>query len=373
MVLSPGMMRQRNSAGKEPEKNNGDHLLQGGNMKKWIPVIIIILIIAVVGISYYSLQNDNNDNTLSLSGNIEVTDVRLSFKIPGRLQEMLINEGDLVEKGQIIARIEDFDQKLALKQARASLEYAQAVLAEIESGSRVQEVAGSKAELSRALAGLESARAQLRLAKADNDRFEELYNQGGISLREYEVHNTQYEIAQNAYKGAMASLESARQHLNLVEEGARAEKIEQARSQLKIARQSLNQAKLHLDYTELYSPISAVVLSKSAEAGEYVTPGAPVITIGDLGRPWLRAYINETDLSRIKLNQSVDVTTDTYPDKVYPGRISFISSEAEFTPKSVQTREERVKLMYRIKITLENSENELKPGMPADALIKLNE
>jgi HlyD family secretion protein len=342
-------------------------------MKKRIPVIIALLILAAVSIYYYLFRNGEDNGSLRISGNIEVTDVRLSFKIPGRLEEILVDEGDLVEKGQLIARLENSDQGLAFKQARANLEYARSVLAEMEAGSRSQEIAGAQAELSRALAGLETARAQLQLAKSDNDRFAELYNQGSISLREYEVYETQYEIAQNSYKEARARLESARQHLSLVEEGARSEKIEQARSQLKIARQGLNKAKLQLEYTGLYSPISAVVLSKSAEAGEYVTPGAAVITIGDLSRPWLRAYVNETDLSRIKLNQTVDVTTDTYPDKVYPGRISFISSEAEFTPKSVQTRDERVKLMYRIKIALENPEDELKPGMPADALITLNE
>jgi HlyD family secretion protein len=342
-------------------------------MKKRIPVIIVLLILAAAGIYYYSFQNGDNQDSFLISGNIEVTDVRLSFKIPGRLEEILVDEGDLVEKGQLIARLENSDQGLALKQARANLEYARSVLAEMEAGSRSQEIAGAQAELSRALAGLESARAQLQLAKSDNDRFEELYNQGSISLREYEVYKTQFDIAQNTYRDARARLESARQHLSLVEEGARSEKIEQARSQLKIARQGLNQAKLQMKYTELTSPMSAVVLSKSAEAGEYVTPGATVLIVGDLKRPWLRAYVNETDLSRIKLNQTVDVTTDTYPEKIYPGRISYISSEAEFTPKSVQTREERVKLMYRVKIALENPEDELKPGMPADALITINE
>ena len=342
-------------------------------MKKRIPVIIIGLIIIAAGICYYTLEDDNNDNTLSLSGNIEVTDARLGFKIPGRLEARLVEEGDVVAKGQLIARLENYDQKLALKQARANLAYARAVLNELEAGSRSQEIAGAHAELSRAAAGLETARAQLKLAKSDNDRFEELYNHGGISLREYEVYETQYEIARNACKEGRARLDSARQYVSLVEEGARSEKIDQARSQLQIARQGLNQAKLHMEYTQLYSPTGGVVLSKSAEPGEYLAPGSPVMTIGDLSSPWLRAYINETDLSRIRLNQAVEVTTDTYPDKVYTGRISFISSEAEFTPKSVQTREERVKLMYRIKIALENEEGELKPGMPADAMVRLQE
>jgi HlyD family secretion protein len=119
--------------------------------------------------------------------------------------------------------------------------------------------------------------------------------------------------------------------------------------------------------------MNAVVLSISAEAGEYLNPATPVLTLGHVAKPWLRAYINETDLGRIKLGQQVEVTTDTFPDKTYPGRVSYISSQAEFTPKTVQTFEERVKLMFRIKVLLDNPDNELKPGMPADGFIEFSE
>ena len=321
---------------------------------------------------FYSRGNDDA-NSIKVSGNIEVTDIRLSFKIAGRLDALLVEEGDIVSKGQLIARLEKSDQELALQQGKAKVQYAKAVLAELEKGSREQEIANARAELSRAQAARDTARSQLELAESDNDRFSKLHAQGGISRREYEQYETQYKIARNADKESHARLESARQHLSLVEEGARVEKIDQARSQLKIARKGLQQAKLIVEYTDLYSPIDAVVMSKSAEPGEYMTPGSPVITIGELTRPWLRAYINETDLGKIKLHQKVEVRTDTYPGKVYTGRISFISGEAEFTPKAVQTHEERVKLVYRIKIALENPEQELKPGMPADALIELLE
>lgn len=339
-------------------------------MKKRIPNICVLLVIAASGIYYYSFDDDINDNTLSLSGNIEVTDVRLGFKIPGMLESRLVEEGDHVDKGQLIARLEDSDQRLALRQAQANLEYAGSVLKDLEAGSRDQEIAGSRSELNRAKAGLGTARVQFQQARSDRDRFKGLYDQGSISLREYEVYNTQYKIALNARKQAQSSLETARQHVSLVEEGVRPERLDQARSRLKIAREGLRQAELHLEYTRLYFPSDGVVLSTSAHPGEYLIPGSPVITAADLSRPWLRAYVNETDLGRIKLNQPAEVMTDTYPDKTYTGRISFISSEAEFTPKSVQTHRERVKLMYRIKIMLENPKGELKPGMPADALIK---
>ena len=154
-------------------------------------------------------------------------------------------------------------------------------------------------------------------------------------------------------------------------EGPRAEKIAQATARRKQAEAALALAETKLGYARLASPMNGVVLSKNVEAGEFVAPGTPVVTVGDLEHPWLRAYINETDLGRVKHGQRVRVTTDTYPGKVCEGRISFIASEAEFTPKNVQTQKERVKLVYRIKIDVANPELELKPGMPADAEILL--
>ena len=157
----------------------------------------------------------------------------------------------------------------------------------------------------------------------------------------------------------------------MVKKGPRRETIDQARARLKQAEEALNLSKIYLDYTKLISPLSGVVLSEVIEAGEYVVPGTPVITVGDLKKVWLRGYINETDLGRVKIGQGVRVTTDTYPDKIYRGHISFIASQAEFTPKNVQTKKERVKLVYRIKVNSPNPNLELKPGMPADAQIAL--
>jgi len=155
----------------------------------------------------------------------------------------------------------------------------------------------------------------------------------------------------------------------LVLAGPRKEEIEQARAQVAVTEQALALARQQLADTRLTAPTNAVVLSKAAEPGSFLNPGTPVITVGELEQAWLRGYINETDLGRIRLNQPVTVTTDTYPGKKYHGKVSYISDLAEFTPKTVQTYQERVKLMYRVKISLDNPEQELKPGMPADAVI----
>ena len=169
---------------------------------------------------------------------------------------------------------------------------------------------------------------------------------------------------------ARAAYNQSKAQYDVVKAGPRQETIDQARARAKQAEAALQLAKTRLSYATLASPMSGVVMSKNIEPGEYVAPGTPVVTVGDLVNVWLRAYIPETELGRVKVGQKARVTTDTYPGKVYEGRIAFIAQEAEFTPKNVQTEKERVKLVYRIKIDITNPAMELKPGMPADAVIE---
>jgi HlyD family secretion protein len=168
---------------------------------------------------------------------------------------------------------------------------------------------------------------------------------------------------------ARAALAQARERFVLVKKGPRRETIDQGRARLDQAKQALALAETRLGYATVGSPLSGVVLSKNVEPGEYVAAGTPIVTVGDLQNVWVRAYINETDLGRVKVGQRVHVSTDTYPGKRYEGRVSFIASQAEFTPKNVQTEKERVKLVYRVKIDIRNPNMELKPGMPADGEI----
>ena len=163
----------------------------------------------------------------------------------------------------------------------------------------------------------------------------------------------------------------ARERAALVKAGPRKETIAQARARALQAAQAAEVARTRLSYAELRSPLKGVVLSKNAEPGEFVAAGTPVITVGDLSKVWLRGYIPETALGRVKLGQKVRVRTDTYPDKEYEGTVSFISDKAEFTPKNIETAEERVKLVYRIKVDIPNPAQELKPGMPADGEIEV--
>jgi HlyD family secretion protein len=208
------------------------------------------------------------------------------------------------------------------------------------------------------------AQADLDQKKLDNDRAKRLFGKDEISAQDRD-------LAATALKRAEAIFKAAQQRYNEAVEGSRKEDIAIARANLAAANADLGLSRIDLGYTALLAPAAGVITVRQAELGEVVAPGSPVVTLADLDHIWLRAYIAETDLGRIRWGQEATVTTDTYPGKQYHGRISFISSSAEFTPKSVQTYKERVTLVYRIKIDVDNPNHELKPGMPADAHIEL--
>ncbi len=377
------------------------------NKKKPIILLLIILGASIVTYTYLRQRAPNDLDTIRLSGNIEVTEAELSFMVAGRVEERPVSEGETIRAGQVVAWLEstEYAQEVALR--KADVQAVQAALAELVAGSRPEEIAQSKAAVKKAQARLDellsgsrpqevaAAKAAVQRAKAEADRSrreyarqERLYRKEVISMREYEAAQAAYEVAKarlqeseeqlnlvkegprkEQIEQVREALKETKERLSLVEKGPRRETIDQASARLKQVQESLALAETRLDYTTLVSPLSGVILSEAIEQGERVTPGTPVITIGDLKNVYLRAYINETDLGRVKVGQKVRVTTDTYPGKGYEGRISFISSEAEFTPKNVQTPKERVKLVYRLKVDIPNPRMELKPGMPADALI----
>jgi|AMWB02.1.fsa_nt_gi HlyD family secretion protein len=339
-------------------------------MRRWLRLVVLLAVVAGAIFFYLRrIENPRDPNLIRLSGNIEITQVELAFKIPGRLQERLVDEGQPVAADQVIARLDDADQRLRVDQAEAELAYAQAVVRELEAGSRPEEIRQAQALLAQTLAVSQAAKSRLSLAAKNEDRYRALLAEKVVSQRVYDESRTAYETAMNANAEALAQVARAQAANRLAQIGPRAETIDQARARASAVEKTLALAHRQLRDTVLKAPFGGVVMSKSAEPGAYLNPGAVVIALGRLDQVWLRAYIQETDLGRVKLNQMVQVRTDSFPDKVYSGRVSFVSDQAEFTPKSVQTFEERVKLMYRVKIALDNDHGELKPGMPADGLI----
>jgi len=379
------------------------------NKRRLMVLLPVVLLVAVL--AYLILGRSNDGRVIRVSGNIEVTDAEVSFKIPGRVEARLVDEGEMVRAGQTIARLDSAELAQEVAARRAEMQAVQAALAELEAGSRPEEIAQAEAsaaqakarldemlagsrpeELSAAEAVLRRAKAEAERARLDAERYEGLYKKEIVSAQQYDAARTAYETAlarqreaEEQYKlvkegprkeqieQARAAWLQAQERFVLVKKGPRQETIEQARARLQQAKEGLAVAETRLGYATLTSPLAGVVLSKNVEPGEFVAAGTPIVTVGDLENVWLRAYINETDLGRVKVGQRVRVTTDTYPDKRYEGRVSFIAAQAEFTPKSVQTEKERVKLVYRVKVDIRNPNMELKPGMPADAEILVRE
>jgi len=320
-------------------------------------IVAVCLTVAATAVAWYRFRGDREEGVLRISGNIEVTEVDVGFKIPGRVVERAVDEGMAVSSGQLVARLDSAELEGEVGLREAELQAAAAALQELAAGSRPQEIA-------RARAGLAAARAEADRLSREFVRARALHARDVISRQELERAQAAFEVAEERGK-------EARENLLLAEEGARKEQIEQARARVRQAKEALELARTRLSYATVASPLAGIVLSKNAEPGDYVAAGTPVVTVGNLSEVWLRAYVEETDLGRIKLGQPVDVTADTYPGKIYAGRVSFISSQAEFTPKNVQTRKERVKLVYRIKVDIANPSMELKPGMPADGAIRI--
>lgn len=375
--------------------------------RKQVVILAMIALACVVTFAWLETRSRNEDEPIRVSGNIEVTDAELSFKIPGRVETRLVDEGQTVTKGQTMALLDSRELSQEVSRNKAEVEAARAALSKLEAGSRPQEIAEARAaasqaqarlqelengsrpqEIAAAQAAYQSARVDAKRLADDLGRYDGLYKKQLVSTQQYEAARTASEMADARARQAKEQLDllkegprkeviaqardayaQAEQRYTLAKIGPRKEDIDQARARLGQARESLALAETRLGYATLISPLSGMVLSKSIEPGEYVSPGTPIVTVADLVNVWVRGYVNETDLGRVKLGQAVRVTADTYPGKVYDGRISFISSQAEFTPKSVQTEKVRVKLVYRIKVDIKNPNMELKPGMPVDAEI----
>jgi HlyD family secretion protein len=327
---------------------------------KRLPVILIVLVVvAGATIRFYPLWFGKRmaESVLKLSGNIEAHESLVSFKVPGRIIALPVDEGMSMKSGDLLARLDSDDYRQQVDVDEAATHVRERQLALGLAGSRVQEIEAARQAVLDAQADLDQKR-------TDFERYDALFKLD-------EITGQTRDQAATAVTRAQATLDRAQQIYGELVEGTRKEELDVDRANVHQAHQNLEMSRIRLDYTVLHAPFNGVVLVREAELGEVVSPGTPIVTLADLDHIWLRVYLPETDLGKVCWGQDVDVRTDTYLGKLYHGRVSVISSEAEFTPKSVQTQQERVTLVYRIKVDVENSNHELKPGMPADAYIKV--
>ncbi len=385
-------------------------------MKKRLILIVFLVLLLGVGALVYWGQKNERAAELYYSGTIEATQADLSFQVGGRVQDVAVDEGQAVKAGQLLAVLEresflaKRDQAVAnLKRAEETLSQAQILLdlnrqalpAEVERAEaavrtleaqlKEQETGYRSQDVQQARLALEAARITMEEARKDQVRFEQLFKRNVVAEKDKDAADLKYQTALKEY-------ERARQAYAMLKEGYRQESIEAARARLeesraalKLARSNLQKieasekevaaareqvkalqaavalAEIQLSYTQLRAPSNGIIISRNVEPGEVVSIGQEVISMADLSEVDLKVFVDETEIGRVKPGQRVDVKIDTFPDKIYPGRVAFISPEGEFTPKIIQTRKERVTLVYLVKIKIPNPDFELKSGMPADA------
>ncbi|MFO7740400.1 MAG: efflux RND transporter periplasmic adaptor subunit [Desulfatiglandaceae bacterium] len=385
-------------------------------MKKRLIIILLLVILLGVGALVYVGQREERTAALYYSGTIEATQAELSFQVSGRVTKVWVHEGESAENKQLLAELDQAElmarknQALAhLRQAVESVKQKEAVL-DLYRGTLPAEVARAEAavralksnldeletgyrgqEVEQARLAYESARITMEEARKDKIRIQGLFQRRIVPEKSKDDAELKYETASKEY-------ERAKENLDLVREGFRKESKEaakarlaegqatlrQARSNLKRiaatekevdvakagvlgAEAALELAEIQLRYTQLTAPFRGIVVSRNLEPGEVVSPGREVLSLADLSTVDLKIFVDETEIGKVKPGQDVEVKIDTFPDKTYRGQVSFISPEGEFTPKIIQTRKERVKLVYLVKIAIPNPDLELKSGMPADA------
>ena len=318
------------------------------NKKILFPIFLIIIAL----ILYYTIFGNGDDDTYIVSGTVEAREIDISPKIAGRIDAIFAEEGDYVKKDQLLLQMDDRQLKIQVQRAEAALNIAEQQLKDLEAGARKEEIAAAKASVS-------AAEAAVKKAASDHKRAKELFDDEAASKDFLEKAELQMENSQK-------NLDVARENLKLIKAGARSNVLESAKFRVNEARRAMDEVMLLQTDSRTFSPINGVVTIRSAEPGEIIGAGTPVLTVINPKDCYLKIYISEKVLGNIKLGQKAKVYSDSHPDKTFEGTLTFLSSEAEFTPRNIQTKDERVKLMFAAKVTIDNTDFIFKPGMPVD-------
>lgn len=325
--------------------------------KKQMIIRLLIPLLIVGGISFYivSLYKKSSNNVITLHGNVDIRQVSLAFNASGRINRIYVQEGDIVKPGQLLAELDITRYEAALNKARAQVAAQKEVVAALIAGSRPQQIEAARARVRKAEVIMKNAEANYERLK-------------GLVVKEL-VSRQVFDDAEANFKSAKAELDAARQDLDLAIEGPRKEDIEAAKSTLKAYEAALSYAEREFSDARLYAPSNGIIENRIGEPGDMVSPNTAVFTLALSDPVWIRAYVDEPDLGKIRLGMPADVITDSFPGKVYKGWVGFISPTAEFTPKPVETAELRTKLVYQVRVFVPNPKCELRLGMPATVKI----
>jgi len=314
-------------------------------------------VFAFIFLFIYGCGNGNDGTKIEASGNIESTNVVVSSKVTGQVERLLKDEGDKVNAGDTIMIIDHENLEIQLRQATAGYDAASAQYEMLKKGARKEDIKQVEEQL-------KQAQVNFNLAQKDKERMTNLYNSKSITKKQYDDAVARFEIAQ-------AQLTSAKENYTKIKNFARPEELKQAEANVNGKLASIDLLKKQIRDCFVTTPLNGYLVKTFMKRGETVSPMSSLFKVSDLSKVKLVIYVSEEELGKVKLGQTVDVTTDSYPDKNYNGKVIYISPEAEFTPKNIQTKDERTKLVFAVKIRVDNPNFELKSGMPADAVIRI--
>jgi HlyD family secretion protein len=296
-----------------------------------------------------------NDGKIESSGILESVEVNISSKVAGQILRLSVQEGSTVEQGDTLAVIDSETQQLQLQQAQAGVDLAESQYQLLKNGARSEDLQSAEEAVRQTESGYKTA-------KADYERVKELYSTHSVSAKQYEDAESRVTITQAQYN-------SAKQNLQKLQRFARVEDLNAAKARVDQARAQANLIRKQIADSHIIAPVCGTITYKPVEEGELIGMGAIIVRISRLERMELMIYVNETEMGKVKLGSTADVTIDTFPDKKYPATVVYVSPVAEFTPRNVQTKDERTKLVFGVKLEVENPAGELKSGMPADAIL----
>lgn len=327
------------------------------NRKRMAPAVALVVVLAAGGAWLALRPGSSAAGVLAASGTVEAREAALGFQLGGRIAEVLVREGDVVDAGDVLARLDATELDARLAAAEAQLAAARALLSELERGARPEEVAQARSTA-------EAARRRMEESARALERTRLLYDGGAVSREALDQ-------AETAHAVAVAQYDQASEALAMIERGPRQERVEAQRAAVRQAEAAVAQVAALKEQATIVAPFSGVVTVRHREPGEVVGAGVPVVTLMDPNDRWVRIYVPEDAVGRVRIGQPARITSDAYRDRRYEGVVVYVASEAEFTPRNVQTPEERVKLVYAVRVRITGDPSHaLKPGVPADVVLE---
>lgn len=335
--------------------------------KRLMGVVVVLALIALTfwGNQYFNHPQDQN----TYSGTIEGTEIPVQPELGGRIVDLKVQEGQIIKTGDIIAKLDDSQAKISLDTAKSQQIQAQAKLNDLLGGSRAEELRRLEAVVAQANANVAALAPSLQLEENNLANDQKLYESGALSKQALDAQQNKYDTLKAQYEGAQDNVKVAQASLDQAQAGYTQPTIQAQKAAVDMAAQSVKAAELNLSKLTIKSPSDGQVLYKQVELGQVVNPGTTMVTILDPNDLWIKIYVPEAKLNRVKVGGMVHISVDSYPNKTFKGQIQYVSDQAEFTPKNVQTKEERTTTVYAVKISITEGKDQLKAGMPADVTL----